>query len=135
MYNIKIGNLNWRNGFFHRDLKPENILCSSPELVKIADFGIVIFISIISIIIVVNLILEMFSVMLTLVLSALFSSALPSPSLSSLIFFNFFLSSRLLTFVLSFSSSILIQFLKPKKRHCLYPNQSLSSISWKISQV
>jgi len=29
-----------RNGFFHRDLKPENILCSSPELVKIADFGL-----------------------------------------------------------------------------------------------
>ena len=28
-----------RNGFFHRDLKPENILCSSPDLVKIADFG------------------------------------------------------------------------------------------------
>ena len=23
-----------------RDLKPENILCSSPELVKIADFGL-----------------------------------------------------------------------------------------------
>ena len=29
-----------RNGFFHRDLKPENILCSSPEMVKIADFGL-----------------------------------------------------------------------------------------------
>lgn len=29
-----------RNGFFHRDLKPENILCSTPELVKIADFGL-----------------------------------------------------------------------------------------------
>ena len=29
-----------RNGFFHRDLKPENILCSSPDLVKIADFGL-----------------------------------------------------------------------------------------------
>ena len=28
-----------RNGFSHRDLKPENILCSSPDLVKIADFG------------------------------------------------------------------------------------------------
>jgi hypothetical protein len=25
---------------FIRDLKPENILCSSPELVKIADFGL-----------------------------------------------------------------------------------------------
>ncbi|KAK9701584.1 Protein kinase domain [Popillia japonica] len=30
-----------RHGFFHRDLKPENILCSGPELVKIADFGLV----------------------------------------------------------------------------------------------
>lgn len=30
-----------RNGFFHRDLKPENLLCSGPELVKIADFGLV----------------------------------------------------------------------------------------------
>ena len=29
-----------RNGFFHRDLKPENILCSSPDMVKIADFGL-----------------------------------------------------------------------------------------------
>jgi len=29
-----------RNGFFHRDLKPENILCSTPDLVKIADFGL-----------------------------------------------------------------------------------------------
>ncbi|KAJ8978137.1 hypothetical protein NQ317_014192 [Molorchus minor] len=26
---------------FHRDLKPENILCSGPDLVKIADFGLV----------------------------------------------------------------------------------------------
>ncbi|XP_076271823.1 serine/threonine-protein kinase dyf-5-like isoform X1 [Rhynchophorus ferrugineus] len=30
-----------RHGFFHRDLKPENILCSGPDLVKIADFGLV----------------------------------------------------------------------------------------------
>lgn len=30
-----------RHGFFHRDLKPENILCSGPELLKIADFGLV----------------------------------------------------------------------------------------------
>ncbi|KAK5642564.1 hypothetical protein RI129_008731 [Pyrocoelia pectoralis] len=30
-----------RHGFFHRDLKPENLLCSGPELVKIADFGLV----------------------------------------------------------------------------------------------
>lgn len=30
-----------RNGFFHRDLKPENLLCSGPDLVKIADFGLV----------------------------------------------------------------------------------------------
>jgi len=29
-----------RNGFFHRDLKPENILCSTPDNVKIADFGL-----------------------------------------------------------------------------------------------
>ncbi|KAJ8972224.1 hypothetical protein NQ314_000285 [Rhamnusium bicolor] len=29
-----------RHGFFHRDLKPENILCSGPDLVKIADFGL-----------------------------------------------------------------------------------------------
>ena len=29
-----------RNGFFHRDLKSENILCSSPDMVKIADFGL-----------------------------------------------------------------------------------------------
>ena len=27
-------------GIAHRDLKPENILCSSPDLVKIADFGL-----------------------------------------------------------------------------------------------
>jgi serine/threonine protein kinase len=26
--------------FRHRDLKPENILCSTPDLVKIADFGL-----------------------------------------------------------------------------------------------
>ncbi|XP_065161851.1 serine/threonine-protein kinase MAK-like [Atheta coriaria] len=30
-----------RHGFFHRDLKPENILCCGPDLVKIADFGLV----------------------------------------------------------------------------------------------
>lgn len=30
-----------RHGFFHRDLKPENLLCSGPDLVKIADFGLV----------------------------------------------------------------------------------------------
>ncbi|XP_068892448.1 serine/threonine-protein kinase dyf-5 isoform X4 [Tenebrio molitor] len=30
-----------RHGFFHRDLKPENILCSGPDLIKIADFGLV----------------------------------------------------------------------------------------------
>nr|XP_023012381.1 serine/threonine-protein kinase dyf-5 isoform X2 [Leptinotarsa decemlineata] len=30
-----------RHGFFHRDLKPENILCSGPDMVKIADFGLV----------------------------------------------------------------------------------------------
>ena len=28
-------------GFFHRDMKPENLLCSGPEIVKIADFGLV----------------------------------------------------------------------------------------------
>lgn len=30
-----------RHGFFHRDLKPENLLCSGPDLIKIADFGLV----------------------------------------------------------------------------------------------
>ena len=28
-------------GYFHRDMKPENLLCSGPEIVKIADFGLV----------------------------------------------------------------------------------------------
>ena len=30
-----------RLGFFHRDLKPENILATGPDVVKIADFGLV----------------------------------------------------------------------------------------------
>lgn len=30
-----------KTGFFHRDMKPENLLCSGPEIVKIADFGLV----------------------------------------------------------------------------------------------
>ncbi|XP_008320268.1 serine/threonine-protein kinase ICK isoform X2 [Cynoglossus semilaevis] len=30
-----------KHGFFHRDIKPENLLCMGPELVKIADFGLV----------------------------------------------------------------------------------------------
>ncbi|XP_076003232.1 serine/threonine-protein kinase MAK-like [Genypterus blacodes] len=29
-----------KHGYFHRDLKPENLLCMSPQLVKIADFGL-----------------------------------------------------------------------------------------------
>jgi len=28
-------------GYFHRDMKPENLLCMGPDLVKIADFGLV----------------------------------------------------------------------------------------------
>lgn len=30
-----------KTGYFHRDMKPENLLCSGPEIVKIADFGLV----------------------------------------------------------------------------------------------
>ncbi|XP_063307799.1 serine/threonine-protein kinase MAK isoform X2 [Pelobates fuscus] len=30
-----------KHGYFHRDMKPENLLCMGPDLVKIADFGLV----------------------------------------------------------------------------------------------